>query len=66
MPYLRVECHICGAVWDYFDEIYEFDPLRATTGVKIVGCICPGCGSIGFVSSIASGTTNTLVEVQNG
>jgi len=55
-PYLRVECYICGAVWNYFGEIQEFDPLRATTAVRFLGGVCPSCGSLGFISGYATDT----------
>lgn len=54
MPYLRVECPICKIAWNYYDEKWETDPLRATTAVQYQGCVCPRCGSIGFIPGKAT------------
>lgn len=65
MSYLRVDCGICGAYWNYYEEKYE--PLSQTTAVNTQGCVCPNCGSIGgFIGSAGSSielvATEPLVE----
>jgi len=56
MPYLRVVCYICGAVWNYLDE--KPDYLHQTTAFDVLGCVCPYCGSLALISG---GATNTTV-----
>ncbi len=49
MPYLRVDCYTCHIHWNYYEEKYEVYPQ--TTGVPLQGCVCPRCGSIGFIAA---------------
>ena len=48
MPYLRVDCCICGASWNYSDLRRE---LHYTAAVSVQGCVCPRCGSVGLIAS---------------
>jgi len=50
MPYLRVDCHICGASWNYHEETYQVAPML-TTAVQYQGCVCPNCGNLGVIAS---------------
>lgn len=60
MPYLRVDCFICKASWNYYDVKWQPYP---TTAVDILGCVCPNCGGIGFIQGGASDKTNgQLIE----
>lgn len=56
MSYLRVECHICGAIWNYYEETLHYPPLL-TTQVDIQGCVCPCCGCISSCATYASVAT---------
>ena len=49
MPFLRVDCLICGASWSYYDEKYE--PIHHTTAGPYQAGICPNCGSVGVIAS---------------
>ena len=55
MPYLRVDCGICGAYWNYHEEMYE--PYPKTTPIQSQGCVCPNCGSIGTFRGSAGSST---------
>ena len=53
MDYLIVECSVCGYYWDYYEEKPDFYPNQ--TSMKIVECVCPRCGNLGFIPSIHIG-----------
>lgn len=57
MPYLRVECFICGAIWNYYSEKWELYPTH--TAVDYQGCVCPNCCAVGYIYGSAS---DKLVE----
>jgi len=57
VAYLRVECGICGAYWNYYEETLHYPPLL-TTQVDIQGCVCPRCGNIGFIPGGVSNKAN--------
>ena len=46
--YLRVVCYVCGAAWNYCEE-WPVYTAPGSTAVQIQGCVCPRCGSIGFI-----------------
>lgn len=50
MTYLRVDCYVCNANWNYYQEKIFYPPIL-TTAVDIQGTVCPYCGSIGTIPS---------------
>jgi len=50
MPYLRVDCYICGACWNYHEEKCQYPPML-TTAVQYQACVCPNCGNLGVIAS---------------
>lgn len=61
MTYLRVECHLCGAWWNFYEEKIEYPPILSTA-IQYQGCVCPNCGALGFIFSYASGDCNELIK----
>ena len=69
MPYLRVDCGVCGNHWNYYDERYE--PCSQSTAVNTQGCVCPNCGNMGWIQATENNQTisekgNDIYLVRNG
>ena len=56
MAYLKFVYLICDIYWDYFTQKYEVFPQQ--TGIQYQGCVCPKCGSIGFLYGASKAATD--------
>jgi len=60
MPFLRVDCLICGACWNFYDE--KWVEFITHTAVDYHGCVCPKCGSLGIIASGVDQNANQEVK----